>query len=114
MSSPSFDRLLTRARKLVPFLPPKPISPLGTKEQDSPLLSRLPPELRWLIWDLYFRGYAVHPYMEGNKLRAKECRTRLADAPRGPHYESCGNTPIQCDYVPLLLTCKKMYKSPPP
>ena len=67
------DSLLTKAHDLMSFLLPKPISPRGTKGQPIPLLSRLPPELRWLIWDLYFRGYPVHPYVERKeRLRAFE------------------------------------------
>ncbi|RYP63765.1 hypothetical protein DL771_009126 [Monosporascus sp. 5C6A] len=50
----SFHKLLTNARKLLPFLPPEPISPHMAKEQDAPLLSQLPPELRQMIWKTYF------------------------------------------------------------
>ena len=108
------DKFLSKARNLVSFVPPKLISPLSTKDQASPLLSRLPPELRWLIWDLYFRGYAVHPYVDGKKrLRAFECAGRLTshDSPDS-HYELCNHKPVPCDYIPLLLTCKKMYNYP--
>ncbi|RYP82409.1 hypothetical protein DL769_001663 [Monosporascus sp. CRB-8-3] len=87
----SFHKLLTKARKLVPFLPPEPISPHTAKEQDAPLLSRLPPELRQMIWETYFRGYAVHIHRPRKRLRARECLIWDADDvfARGPHFETC-------------------------
>lgn len=108
------DKFLRKARDLVSLARPKPISPLGTKDQDSPLLSRLPPELRWMIWDLYFRGYAVYPYVDGKeRLRAFKCAARLT-RPASPdsHDDSCYHKSFPCDYVPLLLTCKEMYNYP--
>ncbi|RYO85863.1 hypothetical protein DL762_005010 [Monosporascus cannonballus] len=85
----SFHKLLTKARKLVPFLPPEPISPHTAKEQDAPLLSRLPPELRQMIWETYFRGHAVHIHRSRKRLRARECLIWDADDvfARGPHFD---------------------------
>lgn len=110
----NFHRLLANARKLVPFLPPQPISPREAKEQDASLLySQLPPELRRMIWDTYLRGHTVHIHRSRERLRAKECLKWDADdvvAP-GPHYDVCGRANILCDHISLLLTCKKMYIS---
>jgi hemin uptake protein HemP len=46
---------------------------LMAKEQDAPLLSQLPAELRQMISETYFRGHAVHLYIERKQLRANEC-----------------------------------------
>lgn len=119
MPSLSYHRLLTNARKLVPFLPPKPISLRMAKEQDASLLySRLPPELRQMIWETYFRGHAVHVilHVSSKRLRGKECLTWETWDPdtnfkRGPHSVPCREAEIQCDHISLVLTCKNMYIS---
>lgn len=114
MSSLSLNRLRAKGRRLVPFLPPKAISPVGAKEQSTPLLARLPPELRWLIWDLYFGKYMVHCHVVDERLRAKQCTTGLVDGDESIdyHLETCGRGCAQCHYIPLLLACKKMYNHP--
>ena len=112
----SLHNLFTNARKLVPFLPPKPISPHTAKDQQNALLvARLPTELRQMIWDTYFHGHAVHIYAQREKLHAREClEWGMDDASLGPHSGSCGRKKIRCDHISLLLTCKKMYISCPP
>lgn len=114
----SFYKLLTKARNLVPFLPPAPISPRMTKEQDASLLfSRLPPELRQMIWETYFRGHGqhgqhgVHIHRSRKRLRARECLEWDADGviARGRHFDVCTQAKIICNHISLLLACKKMY-----
>ncbi|MBE3049183.1 hypothetical protein IMZ48_43135, partial [Candidatus Bathyarchaeota archaeon] len=113
MSSSLGHKILANARKLVPFLPPKPISPLTAKDQDALLLSRLPLELRELIWERCFYGYAVHVVPSRGKVHARVCR-EWDDGLRGPHFDSCGHKKrIECDFISLLLTCKKMYVACP-
>ncbi|PON19214.1 hypothetical protein C2W62_03915 [Candidatus Entotheonella serta] len=129
MSSISSYGLWLNARKLVPFLPPKPISPRRAKEQDaSPLFRQLPPELRQMIWGTYFRGHAVHLFlpspqtrMRGGKqllkfysskrLRGKECLTWDPDFQHewDLHRVLCckPETEIPCDHMSLVLACKK-------
>lgn len=107
----SFKQFLTNARKSVSFLLPKPISHLATKEQDALLLSRLPPELRRMIWKTYIGTHAVHVYPGGGTVRAEECLKLDGDAEYGAHFDLCSREKIRCDYVSLLLTCKKMYIS---
>ncbi|KAH6690665.1 hypothetical protein F5X68DRAFT_260061 [Plectosphaerella plurivora] len=109
----SFDisKILTKARRLVPFLPPQPISPHGALTQDTCLIySRLPPELRLVIWESYIGAHAVHIYRRGTskKLCAKECSGWDTDD-RGPHHNRCGSANVQCNHITLLLTCKRMY-----
>jgi len=116
--SPSLDfhKLRTTARKFVPFLPPAPISPGGAKEQNASLLySKLPPELRQIIWETYFHGHAVHIYRTYKALRARECLKPDDGATLGPHFGQVCGLPkgISCDHLPLLLTCKRMYVSCP-
>ena len=111
-SSFSFHKLRANARKLVPFLPPKPISPLTAKDQDALLISQLPLELRQLIWGTYFRGHAVHVYPDSERIRGRECIKRKADDDsRGPHFDVCGKANRRCNHISLLLTCKQMYLS---
>ncbi|KAL3952386.1 hypothetical protein ACCO45_012329, partial [Purpureocillium lilacinum] len=134
MSSISSYGVWLNARKLVPFLPPKPISPRRAKEQDaSPLFRQLPPELRQMIWDTYFRGHAVHLFlpspqtrMRGGKqllkfysskrLRGKECLTWDPDFQHewDLHRVLCckPETEIPCDYMSLVLACKKTCSLP--
>ncbi|EEY15057.1 predicted protein [Verticillium alfalfae VaMs.102] len=117
MSTPSgFQKLMTKARNFVPFLPPLPISPRFAKEQDaSPLYSQLPVEVRQMIWQSVFgEHHAVHIYLSRNRIRAKECtQVDLEDTSTwGPHYRGACSQPgtrSQCDHVSFLLTCKKIY-----
>lgn len=109
-ASLDMSEFLTKARRLIPFLPPLPLSPRGALEQDACLLySRLPPELRMLIWEAYLGAHAVHVcrYSSLKKLRAKECLGWETDD-RGPHFSQCGRAKVQCNHIALLLTCKKM------
>ena len=111
-SSLSFHKLRANARRLVPFLPPKPISPLTAKDQDALLINRLPPELRQLIWGTYFRGHAVHIYPNGERIRGRECIKGYPDNDsKDPHFDVCGKANSQCNHISLLLTCKQMYLS---
>lgn len=114
----NYDNLIKNVRKLVPFLPPEPISPRNTKKQDtSPLYAKLPPELRQMIWITYFHGHAVHLVIRGKKLCGKECLNWEGDFSfRGhSHMGSCRKrgTQLQCGHISLALTCKKMYISHP-
>ena len=116
--SPSltFHELLAKARKLVPFLPPPPISPRRAKEQDaSPLYSQLPPELRQMIWEICFCGHTVHISQSRKKLCAKGCiELDVNGAPARGFHNDCSriNQPsTPSDYISLLLTCKRMYIS---
>jgi hypothetical protein len=109
-ASLDISNLFTKARQLIPFLPPLPMSPRGALEQDACLLySRLPLELRMLIWEAYLGSHTVHMcrYSPLNKLRAKECLGWEMDN-RGPHFERCGRAKVQCSHGTLLLTCKRM------
>lgn len=110
-----FQKLLTNARKLVPFLPPTPISPREAKDQDASLLcSHLPPELRQMIWDTYFRGHVVHIYRSYKRLRGRECSKPDDGLTLGPHFGVCGlPANILFGHLWLLLTCKQMYVSCP-
>ncbi|CRK12271.1 hypothetical protein BN1708_010414 [Verticillium longisporum] len=116
MSTPSsFQKLMTKARHIVPFLHPLPISPRFAEEQEaSPLYSQLPVEVRQMIWQSFFgENHAVHIYLSRKRIRAKECtQIDLEDMSTwGPHYRGvCSQlgTRSQCDHVSILLTCKKM------
>lgn len=110
----SFHNLITTARNLLPFIPPAPISSHRAKQQDASLLySHLPPELRQMIWETYFRGHAVHIHRSRQRLRARECLKWDADdvLAQGPHFDVCTQANILCDHLSLILTCKKMYIS---
>ena len=111
-SSLRLHKFRTRARKWVPFLSPKPISPNFAEEQDAPLL-RLPAELREIIWETCFRGHLVHVVTGGSPgVRSRECLGGAADDPwTGPHYTTCGLKRLRCGHITLLLACKKMYAS---
>lgn len=107
-------KILTQVRRLIPFLSPAPISSHKAKQQDaSPLYSRLPPELRQIIWEIYFRWHIVHISYSRGKLRAVECLERHTDRifVWGPHFGVCGPATPQCNHISLLLTCKKAYIS---
>ena len=70
-----------------------------------------------MIWERSFYGYAVHVCVRGGKVRSTVC-LGWDNGIRGPHFhvgpqsEPCGREKlIRCDYISLLLTCKKMYIS---
>ncbi|RYP54764.1 hypothetical protein DL768_000492 [Monosporascus sp. mg162] len=104
----SFHKLLTNARKLVPFLPPQPISPHTAKEQDAPLLSQLPPELRQMIWKTYFECiYTLYRETCFDFSHAPRCVTVMSERLPATHVAHISQINLNWElYRPLFLNVK--------
>ncbi|PNH39688.1 hypothetical protein VD0004_g7206 [Verticillium dahliae] len=106
MSTPSsFQKLMTKARHIVPFLHPLPISPRFAEEQEaSPLYSQLPVEVRQMIWQSFFgENHAVHIYLSRKRIRAKECtQVDLEDMSTTPGVDLSGRVvAVGCKVVDI-------------
>lgn len=100
------------------IIPRKPFSIVNSDIEDqslSPLLSKLPPELRFMIWKLCIGGNRIHitgphykKYMHGTVCRLQD----LNNASIEYHNDGlCGREDRQADtngLLSLAMTCRKM------